>query len=86
MNVPPRIALSADARRDMRDTADFYRKQRAGFDDRYIREVVETLDRIVEAMLRHFPHGIFFRVQQDTIRVVAIVDLRRHPRIWQRRS
>lgn len=100
MRQPYRVALSADARHDMRGAADYYDRQRDGLGERYLREVVDALDVIVErplsfpivhrdmrrATLRHFPHGVFFRIQRETIRVMAVVDMRRHPRTWRQRG
>jgi toxin ParE1/3/4 len=40
---------------------------------------------IHRALLRRFPYGVFFREDAGTIRVVAVVHLRRHPTTWRRR-
>jgi plasmid stabilization system protein ParE len=36
--------------------------------------------------VRRFPFGIYFRVEQQPIVVVAILHGSRHPRRWQRRT
>jgi plasmid stabilization system protein ParE len=38
------------------------------------------------ALLGRFPYGVFFTVQNDTIHVLAVVHLHRHPDSWKTRS
>lgn len=35
------------------------------------------------ALLPKFPYGLFYRVQDDTVVVVACIHAKRHPRIWR---
>ncbi len=38
------------------------------------------------ALLGRFPYGVFFTVVADTVHVLAVVHLRRHPDSWKQRS
>ncbi len=42
-------------------------------------------DRVRRASLRRFPYGIFYVVDRDTVRVIAILHRARSPEHWQRR-
>ena len=70
--------------------------------DRFILSVNSTLEAVAdrpesfvvvhaEAMIRRaithrFPYGVFFQVDDDEIRVIAVTHLRRHPDTWKRRT
>jgi plasmid stabilization system protein ParE len=38
------------------------------------------------ALLRRFPHGVFYRHEASVIQVVAVLPTTREPRVWQARS
>jgi plasmid stabilization system protein ParE len=38
------------------------------------------------AMVRRFPYGVFFRVEQGAVIVIAIMHASRNPRLWRKRS
>jgi plasmid stabilization system protein ParE len=38
------------------------------------------------ALLRRFPYGVYFHVDETTVRVVACIHCRQHPRRWRRRA
>lgn len=38
------------------------------------------------ALLRRFPYGVYFQVDDATVRVVACIHCRQHPRRWRRRA
>lgn len=37
-------------------------------------------------LLRRFPHAVYYRQQQATIEVIAILHTHRNPRVWQQRG
>lgn len=37
-------------------------------------------------LLKRFPYGIYFRVEAETVRVLAVKHHRRHPDSWKRRQ
>jgi plasmid stabilization system protein ParE len=95
-----RVGLSAEARRDLRQTVDWYDRQRPGLGERFLQSLVDTLDLVTErpgafplvhldirrAIVRRFPYGVFFRLIGETIRVVAVMHLHRDPDTWRRRG
>jgi plasmid stabilization system protein ParE len=38
------------------------------------------------ALLRRFPHAVYYRQPKLTIEVIAILHTHRNPRVWQRRE
>jgi plasmid stabilization system protein ParE len=94
-----RISLSSEARKDLRETYDFYESEEVGVGCRFVRHLVQTLQAISErpnwfplvqpgrrrAIMHKFPYGVFFRDVGTHLDVYAIVDLRRHPRQWSER-
>lgn len=38
------------------------------------------------ALLRRFPHGVFYRPAETAIHVVAVLHTMRDPRVWQARN
>lgn len=37
------------------------------------------------AVIKRFPYGIFFVIENDTITVIAVTSFHRHPATWQKR-
>jgi hypothetical protein len=37
------------------------------------------------AVIRRFPYGIFYVVEEDTITVIAVINFNRNPKLWQKR-
>jgi toxin ParE1/3/4 len=95
-----KISLSDDARLDLREAYDWYEAARPELGKRFVRHLADTLDAISErsssfpivyrtarrAIIRRFPYGLFFRDRGTHLEIFAIVDLRRHPRVWRRRA
>ena len=95
-----KISLSLDARRDLRQIYNYLEEQRTGLGRRFVRLLVQQLDAVVErpksfpviyrearrAIVDPFHVGIFFRDKTTHWEVFALIDLRRHPREWRRRT
>ena len=85
-----RLVLRVQAETDIDEAASRYETERAG---------LGVLERIEEnpfqfpivhqetrrGMLRRFPYGVFFTVDDEEILVLTIVHLHRHPDTWKRR-
>lgn len=98
--TPRRIVLGRRARREAAEAASWYEGESPALGRAFLALVDTVLDRVTEnpqqfpvvhrdirrALLKRFPYGIFFRIQPDTIKVVAILHLARHPSWWQSRS
>jgi plasmid stabilization system protein ParE len=97
MKLPLSVAREAEV--EASEAAEWYEKRSLGLGRAFLDLVEITLEDIAErprqfplvyrdvrrALLKRFPYGIFFRVRQDQIRVLAVMHLSRNPRRWQRR-
>lgn len=95
-----RLLIRRQAKSDLRQAARWYEGQNPGLGREFVAEVEAALLRIDENPLQYqtiyrevrraiphkFPYGIFFRVEQDNIVVLAIVHLHRDPTSWQDRQ
>ena len=93
-----RVSLSAQARRDLRKAYDWYEEQAPGLGPRFVRMFVQAVDVASErptsfpevegdvrrVILSKFPFGVFFRIVDDVVRVVRVIDLRSDDRKWRR--
>ena len=94
------LRLSPAARQHVREALDYYEAARLGLGRQFLKQLVSTIDAVLEhprsfpslhadvrrACFKQFPYGVFFREQDGLLRVIAVIDLRRHERNWQRRS
>lgn len=88
-----------EARLEYREAATFYESRRLGLGAAYTLEVEATIKRILEApdrwrvieqdvrrCLTHaFPFGILYTVEQESILILAVMNLRRKPGYWRGR-
>ncbi len=94
------IRLRDEAEEDLTAAASWYEQQRAGLGQEFLDEVLSTLQSIAEQPLRYplvrrnarralmtrFPFGVYFRVEEAQIVVMAVMHGSRHPRRWQSRT
>lgn len=94
-----KIVLRRRAKRDLVEARQWYDERRVGLGDALLEEVDESLDvvrrhpeshprvdeRVRKATLHRFPYGIFYVIESDTIRVIAILHHARNPDAWRRR-
>ncbi len=85
---------------DIEDAYRWYETQRAGLGGEFLSAVSETLNLLTanpkkypvihretrRALVRRFPYGLFYRLVDDQIVVVACFHASRDPRRWQSRS
>jgi len=95
----PRINLSEAATEELDDAYRWYESQRAGLGDELLDEFLRSSQRVADnprlypvvdgetrrALLHRFPYGIFYRIQGDTILVIAFFHAKRDPVQWRRR-
>jgi plasmid stabilization system protein ParE len=67
-----------DFREELRTVLELIRSHPSGFP--ILRKDIRR------ANLRRFPYGVFYRLRQDGLFVLAVVHHARHPRHWQRRG
>jgi plasmid stabilization system protein ParE len=94
----PEIAFHADATAEMRAAAGYYEEQQQGLGEEFLDEIEQGLSRVQEFprlwpiyeadyrryLLRRFPFGIIYRVDQE-IYVIAVAHLHREPGYWYAR-
>jgi plasmid stabilization system protein ParE len=87
------------AEADLENTARWYDEEQPGLAARFLSDVDQTLVRIRErplqfpvvvrdvrrALLHTFPYAIYFLASDEIVVVLAVLHLRRNPKIWQRR-
>ena len=95
-----RMHLRPEAETDIEEAARWYEQQRGGLGDEFLDEVSMTLAAISDnprlypvvhkdarrALIHRFPFGIYYRVEETAIIVIAIMHGSRHPKRWQRRT
>ena len=94
------IVIRAAAAADIEDAFIWYEEQRSGLGSDFLKTVDDALVAIQRAphlhpvthrdtrraLLRRFPYGIYYRIYEDLLVVVACMHGRRNPRRWQSRT
>ena len=87
------------AEADLEDAARWYQNERAGLEERFLSDVDQTFARIRErplqfptvagdvrrALLQTFPFAVYFRASEHAVVVLAVLHLRRNPKVWRKR-
>ena len=95
-----RVDLRPEAEADIEEAATWYEAQREGLGDEFLNEMLSIFETISEnpnlfpivhrdshrALIHRFPFGIYYRIEEESIVVVAIMHGSRHPRRWQKRT
>lgn len=98
MNLP--VIVNPLAEQDIREICDWYDSQREGLGEDFLGELASALRRIEQlsrgypklhrdirrTYMRRFPYGIFYRVDDSQITVVAVYHSSRELRGWQERE
>jgi len=88
------------AEADLEDAARWYEDERAGLSERFLSDVDRTIARIRErpfefpavsgdvrrALLHTFPYAVYFRTSDEAVVVLAVLHLRRNPKVWRGRA
>jgi len=95
------VIVRPAAAADIEDAYHWYESQRPGLGEEFLRALSVTRDRLLEqpeafpvlrrntrrALIpRRFPYGLYYRVYDDAIVIVACMHAKRDPRRWQRRN
>jgi plasmid stabilization system protein ParE len=98
MNLP--VVINPLAEEDIAEAKAWYNRQRDGLGDEFLEGVDEALNQIGQwpklsrkvhqelrrKLVRRFPYGIFFRIDDTQITVVAVYHCKRDPRGWEIRA
>jgi plasmid stabilization system protein ParE len=94
-----RLIVRPLAEADLQTAAQWYDEERPGLVERFLKDVDRSFVRLRErplqfpvvagnvrrALLHTFPYAIYFRISDEMIVVLAVLHLRRNPKIWQGR-
>lgn len=98
--MTPRFVFHPAALIELLEARSWYDTQRAGLGEELAQVVADAIDRIGEhpesfpevdadvrrVVLPRFPYGLFYRIEPDMIRILAIFHHRRDPLVWHRRA
>ena len=87
------------AQAELREAIAYYNRQREGLGYEFAAEVKRALQRIIQfpdawtplsrrtrrCRLKRFPYGLIYQTRQETILIVAVMHLHRHPESWRAR-
>ena len=93
------IHVRADAEIDIEETVGWYELQCNGLGSKFLDEVQRTFNEIAEnpymygvvhrftrrALMYRFPFGIFYRAEEKSVVVIAVMHGSRHPKKWRSR-
>ncbi|MBU1262910.1 type II toxin-antitoxin system RelE/ParE family toxin [bacterium] len=88
-----------DAEADFNEAIEYYEECQAGLGNDFALEVHHAISRILEhpagwtkvspncrrCLTNRFPFGVIYVVEQDSILILAIMNLHRHPACWKNR-
>jgi toxin ParE1/3/4 len=94
------LVIRPEAEADLAEAFAWYEERRRGLGERFLLSVeasLATIQRhpesfplvhgpIRRALLRRFPYGVFYTVEEPAIVVLAVFHCRRDPRGWQERG
>ena len=95
-----RARLKPTARLDLEEAHAWYEEQSPGLGDRFAKDVDSTVGRLAEhpeahavvdgrirrALLRRFPYGVFYIVEDHEVVIIAILHAARGPTTWLGRA
>ena len=95
-----RVYIRPEAETDIEEAALWYEEQRQGLGQEFLDEVLGLCKTISEnpamypvahrrtrrALIRRFPFGVYFRIEDEQVIVVAVMHGSRHPRNWRQRT
>ena len=84
------------AERELNEAAQYYELERPGLGSAFLSEVQRCLRAISEhpeagraiegrvrrRLLRRFPYGLLYTLKPDTIRILAVMSVKRRPAYW----
>jgi len=94
------IKFHSGARKEFFKAAEYYEEQVVGLGDAFINEVEKVFDVIKKYpssgnkitpterrfLVSRFPFGIIYSVDEDLIKIFAVMDLRQEPAYWKSRT
>lgn len=98
--VAVRLIIQPEAERDLAEAFIWYETQRPGLGNELLLSIEASLAAIQRrpesfpiihreirrALIRRFPYGIFYIVDEDSLVILAIFHAKRDPRKWKKRE
>ena len=95
-----RLVVSPQSDLDVQAASVWHEEQRSGLGLQFLHQLDLVFQRIRDnprqfpcleaevrrALLRHFPYGVYFIGEPETIAVLAVLHLHREPDMWKERS
>ncbi|MGH9236930.1 MAG: type II toxin-antitoxin system RelE/ParE family toxin [Vicinamibacterales bacterium] len=95
-----RVSFNLLAERELNETAQYYERESSGLGAAFLAEIEHTCAQITEypeaapavlgairrRLLRRFPYAVLYRLHGDSIRILAVMNLKRRPAYWIDRS
>lgn len=89
-----------EAQFELDEAIEYYNNELEGLGDRFLREVINTIERIIEfpeawhplsentrrCQTRHFPYGLIYSNLDNIILIISVSNLHREPNHWQDRK
>ncbi len=93
------IHIRSEAEQDLLEAADWYENQQYGLGHQFLDEVLAVFESIVDkplryplmnrntrrALIQRFPFGVFYRIEENKIIVIAVMHGSRNPQHWKKR-
>lgn len=94
------VRFRPEAEQDLSDAAVWYEEQRSGLGDQFLDEVLAVVSSVAEtprqypvvhskirrALMRRFPFGVYYRAEDGSVVVLAVLHGSRDPRRWKSRE
>ncbi len=94
------VRIRPDAELDLAEAAFWHEQQNPGLGKQFLEAVLDVLSKLEQspmmyavvhrqtrrALTRRFPFGLYFRVEDDTVVIVAVMHASRHPQRWKIRK
>ena len=95
-----RVSFNQLAERELNEAAEYYQRESPAPSATFLAEVEHTCTQITEypdaapavlgvirrRLLRRFPYALLYRLHGDTVRILAVMNLKRRPAYWIGRS
>lgn len=93
------LMVRIEAEQDMAEARAWYDDQQAGLGIEFLESVQETFQRIREmpemyaaihkrvrrCKIRRFRYIVYYRIVEEAVEVIAVIDASRHSRVWRSR-
>ncbi|MFQ5707330.1 MAG: type II toxin-antitoxin system RelE/ParE family toxin [bacterium] len=95
-----RIEIHHEAEKEIRAASQYYEKRVRGLGDQFLREIEDGFAQIQEFpmawpvyqgesrrySLKRFPYGLVYRIESESIIILAVTHLHQKPGYWQSRK